>query len=151
MITAQKFAIVLWVVAGIYFLQAQYAEPFLQKGLLDSAAGLQVMLRSLYLSFYYAGTLVALGAVFHLLGEIRDAIAAKKAVRLAAKKFAAFIWIGALVVVAHSLVGWTTMRFQDVSVVLVLENLLWAAGPLVMLGAIIWLLGDIRDRLVPAD
>jgi hypothetical protein len=79
--------------------------------------------------------------------------------RFAARKFAAFLWVGAAIVAASI--------WLNVSLVLAppnalsagenLQGLLTAAvwptitnvGFLIGLGAIVWLLGDIRDRLDP--
>ena len=75
--------------------------------------------------------------------------------RVAARKFAAALWIGAvLVAIDHSLVILRTNAGITYTTLLVAGALAFVTlrfGTLVVLGAIIWLLGDIRDRLSPEE
>lgn len=77
--------------------------------------------------------------------------------RVAARKFAIILWICAFIVAADIAVqiwctpyGEASMSSFETAVAFTFL-LVRHAGWLLLLGAIIWLLGDIRDRLVPVD
>ncbi len=71
---AQKFARALWILAGVLIVAQQVAEylPWVEFPNQQQHLDLRVVLAMLGNSILYAGGIVALGAIIHLLGEIRD-------------------------------------------------------------------------------
>jgi hypothetical protein len=162
MFPARWIGIALWIVAAALIAWQQFNYPSLERGMLSSVGALMMPLDSLSQSFTGGGSVAAFGAIFYLLGEIRDAMARpeKKSMRLAARKFAGIVWIGALVTTAYYWLRFSDMtiplnlpaeqfwRDETISTVIVT---VWYAGMFAALGAAIWLLGNIRDRLAPAQ
>lgn len=73
MFPARKLAIAVWITAVAVFAMQQYNEPFLFKGMFGwSNGGISASLRSLTNAFGYPVSLATLGAIIHLLAEIRD-------------------------------------------------------------------------------
>lgn len=70
----RKLAILFWIVAVAIVVAQQITHPILFKGALDSAGAFHVALDALTRSLMYGGSIAAIGAIIHLLGEIRDAL-----------------------------------------------------------------------------
>ena len=73
MFPARKIAIATWIAAAAVATEQQYYQPFLQKEIFHAPGGLMIALDSLAKTVTWAGGLAALGAILHLLSEIRDA------------------------------------------------------------------------------
>lgn len=79
--------------------------------------------------------------------------------RVAARKFAVGLWIGAVVVAAYvyvdlshaNLLGTPPETARWIEITIGGTYIILRSGALFVLGAIIWLLGDIRDRLSPEE
>ena len=77
--------------------------------------------------------------------------------RVAARKFAVLLWISAAVIATHMCLSYVTLsgsftqapEYQREYLLETIVYIIMQAGTFVLLGAIIWILGDIRDRLAP--
>ncbi len=78
--------------------------------------------------------------------------------RLAARKFAVLLWVGAVILAIQIWYSFTrssvpiNVPVSEFRLRLIVGDFAWTvfySGGFFILGAIIWLLGDIRDRLDP--
>jgi len=75
---AQKIAIAIWLFAAGFFVLQQMRQPIFTRDLFHNDRGMEIMVTALANAFIYPGVIVGLGAIVHLLGEIRDATARRE-------------------------------------------------------------------------
>lgn len=74
MFPARKVAIAMWILAAALVAMQQIWNPILDRDMFHSDNGLLRMLHAVATALLFPGIIGGLGAVVHLLGEIRDAI-----------------------------------------------------------------------------
>ena len=75
---ARKVAIVIWFFGAAFFVLQQMRYPIFERGMFETDRTRLTMIAALANAFLYPGVIAGLGAIVHLLGEIRDATPPRK-------------------------------------------------------------------------